>query len=319
MTIKRAALVAGLLAASVLGGCDRGGGVPKGQVVATVNGEDITTHELNSELALARPPADVPRKTVEQVVLARVIERKLLADVARDRKLDKNPDFILAERRGDEGLLVQALQGDIIRKVLPPTREAAEKYIEAHPDQFTQRKIFSIDQIQFLRPANIATLGLQKATTMGDVGQILTANKIEFRRAPTQFDALTAPQALVAEVGKLLARNPREVFMFADQPQGAPAPVMYVNAVTDTKIVPYTGEPAITLAQQIIKRDATQQALTNGLKEFRAAAKDKIKYAAGYGPPPPPAAAPATAPAAAKAADAAAPPAAPATPAKPAT
>ena len=62
MTIQRMTMVAGLLAASVLGGCDRAGDTPKGQVVATINGEDITTHELNSELALARPPADVPRK-----------------------------------------------------------------------------------------------------------------------------------------------------------------------------------------------------------------------------------------------------------------
>ncbi len=293
-----------LLAATALAGCNRGGGTPKGQVVATVNGEDITTHELNSELALARPPADVPRKTVEQVVLARVVERKLLADVARDRKLDKNPDFILAERRGTEGLLVQSLQQDIVRKVPPPTREAAEKYIEAHPDQFAQRKIYTIDQVQFLRPGNLTTLGLEKANTMAEVVQILGTNKIEFRRAPTQFDALTLPPALIADIGKLMARNPKELFMFADQPQGAPAPIMYVNAVTDTKLSPFTGEPAINLAMQIVKRDATQAALVASLKQFRTASKDKIKYAAGYGPPPAPSATKAAVPAPAGAAPA---------------
>lgn len=286
MTIQRASVAAGLVLVALLGGCNRGGGTPKGQVVATVNGEDITVHELNSELALARAPADVPRKTVEQVVLGRVIERKMLADVARDRKLDKNPDFILAERRVDDGLLVQALQGDIVRKLPLPTREAAEKYIETHPDQFGQRKIYSIDQIQFLRPGNIATLGLEKATTMADVAQLLTANKIEFRRANATVDALTVNPALVAEIGKILARNPQEVFMFADQPQGAPAPVMFVNKVLDTKITPYTGEPAITLAQQLLQRQAQQKALVDALASIRATAKDKIKYAAGYGPPP---------------------------------
>ena len=213
----------------------------------------------------------------------------MLADAARERKLDKNPDFLLAERRGEEGLLVQALQADIARKVPPPTREAAEKYIEAHPDQFNQRKIYSIDQIQFLRPGNIATLGLEKAKTMADVVALLQANKIEFRRAATQVDALVVNPALVTEISILLAKNPDEVFMFADQPQGAPAPIMYINKVTDTKITPYTGEPAINLAQQILKRDTTQQALVNSLKSFNAAAKDKIKYAAGYGPPAAPA------------------------------
>ena len=309
MTTRQTGIAAGLLAVALLGGCNRGG-TPKGQVVATVNNTDITIHQLNSELAQIHPPADVPRKTVEAVVLGRVIERTMLADVARDRKLDKNPDFILAEQRLEDGLLVQALQSDIVKKIAAPTREAAEKYIEAHPDQFAQRKIYSIDQIQFLRPANIATLGLEKATTMPDVAQILATNKLEFRRNNATVDALTVNPALVAEIAKITARNPQEVFMFADQPQGAPAPVMYVNKIIDTKITPFTGEPAITLAQQLLQREAQQKALVDSLTAFRAAAKDKIKYAAGYGPPP-------SAPAAAAPA-AAAPAAAPA-PAKPAT
>lgn len=277
---------ASLAIVALVAGCSRGGDTPKGQVVATVNGDDITIHELNSELSLARPPADVPRKTVEQVVLARVIERKMLADVARERQLDKNPNFILAQRRVDDGLLVQALQSDIAKKVPIPTREAAEKYIETHPDQFAQRKLYTIDQIQFLRPANIASIGLEPAKTMGDVADVLTKNKIEFRRNNAGIDALQVNPALVAEIGKILARNPNEVFMFADQPQGAPAPIMYVNKVTDVKVQPFTGEPAITFAQQVLQRENVQKALVDNLATFKKASDAKIKYAAGYGPPP---------------------------------
>ena len=291
-------IAAGFAVLALVTGCNKGGEAPKGQVVATVNGDDITIHELNSELALARPPADVPRKTVEQIVLARVIERKMLADVARERQLEKNPDFILAQRRVDDGLLVQALQSDIAKKVAKPTRETAEKYIEAHPDQFAQRKLYNIDQLQFLRPANIATIGLEPAKTMADVADVLTRNKIEFRRNTAGIDALQVNPALVAEIGKIVARNPNEVFMFADQPQGAPAPVMYVNKVTDMKVQPFTGEPAITFAQQILQRENIQKSLVDNLKTFKAASDAKVKYAAGYGPPPKPVvAAPAAKPA----------------------
>ncbi len=281
-------IAASLAIVTLVAGCNRGGETPKGQVVATVNGDDITIHELNSELSLARPPADVPRKTVEQVVLARVIERKMLADVARERQLDKNPNFILAQRRVDDGLLVQALQSDIAKKVPIPTREAAEKYIETHPDQFAQRKLYTIDQIQFLRPANIASIGLEPAKTMSDVADVLTKNKIEFRRNNAGIDALQVNPALVAEIGKILARNPNEVFMFADQPQGAPAPIMYVNKVTDIKVQPFTGEPAITFAQQVLQRENIQKALVDNLATFKKASEAKIKYATGYGPPPAP-------------------------------
>lgn len=308
----KARIAAGLTLVALVAGCNRAKDTPKGQVVATVNGDDITIHELNSELALARPPADVPHKTVEQVVLARVIERKMLADVARERGLDKKPDFLLAERRVDDGLLVQALQSDIAKKVPVPTREAAEKYIEAHPDQFAQRKLYTIDQIQFLRPANIASLGLAPAKTMADVASVLTNAKVKFGRNAAQVDALTVNPALVAEIGKIRARNPEEVFMFADQPQGAPAPVMYVNKITDTKIVPFGGEEAITFAEQVIQRENVQKSLVDSLASFKKAADPKIKYAAGYGPPPAPkaaVAAPAAPPAAAAPAPVAAKPA----------
>ncbi len=287
----KARIAAGLAMVALVAGCNRGSDTPKGQVVATVNGDDITIHELNSELSLARPPADVPRKTVEQVVLARVIERKMLADVARERQLDKNPNFILAQRRVDDGLLVQALQSDIAKKVPVPTREAAEKYIEAHPDQFAQRKLYTIDQIQFLRPANISSIGLEPAKTMSDVAAVLTKNKIDFRRNNAGIDALQVNTALIAEISKILARNPNEVFMFADQPQGAPAPIMYVNKVTDVKVQPFTGEPAITFAQQVLQRENVQKALVDNLATFKKASDAKIKYAAGYGPPPVPKAA----------------------------
>ena len=285
-------IAAGLAVVALLGGCNRSSDAPKGQVVATVNGQDITVHELNSELSFARPPADVPRKTVEQIVLARVIERKMLADVARERQLDKNPNFLLAQRRVDDGLLVQALQTDIAKKVAVPTREGAEKYIDAHPDQFGQRKIYTIDQIQFLRPANIATIGLAPAKTMADVADVLTRNKIDFRRNAAGVDALQANPALVAEIGKILVRNPNEVFMFADQPQGAPAPVMVVNKVTSTKLVPFSGEKAIGFAQELLKREQIQQRLVAEEKAIAAAAKPKIAYAKGYGPPVDPAAGP---------------------------
>lgn len=297
---NRAALTAAISLAALTAACDKKDDAPKGQVVVTVNGDDVTVHELNSELQLLRAPASAPRKQVEQVALQRVVERKMLADVARERGLEKNPQFLLARRRLDDGLLVQALQTDIAQKVPKTTREAAEKFIAANPALFGERKIFTIDQIRFLRPANIAQIGLEPAKTMADVARVLGNANIRFERAPVQLDALTVAPALTAEILRITAKNPEEVFMFADQPQGAPAPIMFVNHVTATKVEPFIGEDAIKFAQQLIQRQEIQKALTNDLAKFKAAAKPNIKYAANYAPPPEkPAVAPAKAPAAA--------------------
>lgn len=283
---KRAALIGGVAALTLLTACNDKSKAPTGQVAATVNGDEITVNELNGELQTMRVPPEAPKKQVEQFALQRVVERKMLADVARKRGLDKNPQFLLAQRRVDEGLLVQALQADIAKAVPRTTREAAQKYIEQNPQLFAERKIYAIDQIQFLRPANIATLPLAAAKTLGDVAGVLSGAKIEFRRATVQYDALTVNPALTAEIAKILARNPEEVFVFADQPQGAPAPVMYANHVVGSRVEPFIGEKAIAFAQQLLQRQEVQKSLQANLKKFTDEAKPNIKYAANYGPPP---------------------------------
>lgn len=284
--ISKSALILGVALAAIVAGCNKKDDLPKGQVVATVNGTDITTTELNSEIALAQAPPDVPRKMIEQAALARIVERQMLSNVASQRGLDKNPAFLMEKRRVDDGLLVQALQSSVAAKVPQVTTDATEKYIAAHPVQFADRKIYTIDQIQFLRPANIGTIGLQAAKTMAEVEHVLKAANVEFRRAPASVDTMTAAPQLSKAISEILTRNPSEVFMFADQPQGAPAPIVYINLVTNTNTEQFTGPKAVAMAQPILQREAVQMALVGELKKIKAEQKSKIVYAKGYEPPP---------------------------------
>jgi hypothetical protein len=188
-------------------------------------------------------------------------------------------------------------------------RDLAQKFVSDNPQVFADRKIFTLDQIQFLRPANIDQLPLKDAKTMAEVEKILVDANIEYRRAPQQLDSLTVNPALTTEISRLSAAANAEPFMFADQPAGAPAPVIYVNNVTATKTEPFIGEKAVAYATNILQRQEIQKTLAAQLKTWQDAYKSKIVYGKGYGPPvfpkPPgakaaaaPAAAPAPAPAA---------------------
>jgi EpsD family peptidyl-prolyl cis-trans isomerase len=285
-SVRISLLATGAVAILALSACGDSKKAPSGQVVATVDGKDVTIHELNAEIALIpNRGGDAPRKLVESVALARVIERKMLADEAEKRKLDKNPQFLLAKGRMEESLLVQALQSDIQQKVSPTTREAAQKFVADSPQVFGDRKIFTLDQIQFLRPANIDQLPFKDAKTMAEVEKILIDANIEYRRAPQQLDSLTVNPKLTNEIIKLSANSNGEPFMFADQPAGAPAPVIYVNNVTNTKTLPFTGEKAISYAQNLLQRQEIQKRLATELKNWQEAYKSKIIYAKGYAAP----------------------------------
>jgi EpsD family peptidyl-prolyl cis-trans isomerase len=259
--------------------------VPDGQVVATIDGKDVTIHELNAEIGMIRAPAETPRKFLEQVALARVIERKMLATEARKLELDNRPQFLLSKVRAEEGLLVQALQADIQGNVPQTAREAAQKYIEENPQVFAERQLFSIDQIQFLRPDNLEALPLADAKTMGEVERVLVDADIQYRRAPQQVDTLTINPKLTTEILKITNSPNPEPFMFIDQPQGAVGPVVFINNVTGSKRQPFIGEDAISYAQNILQQQSVQKRLTSELEQWKEAYKPKIVYAEGYGEP----------------------------------
>jgi EpsD family peptidyl-prolyl cis-trans isomerase len=289
MTItKKALLASAALTMLTLAACDRGAKAPEGQVVATVDGQEVTVHELNAEIAgIGNRASGAPAKLVESVALQRVIERKMLANEASKLKLDKNPQFLLSKQRTEENLLVQALQADIQQKVQPATREAAQKYVSDNPQVFGDRKIFTLDQIQFLRPANIDQLPLKQAKTMAEVERVLIDANIEYRRAPQQLDSLVINPELTKEIIKIAATANGEPFIFSDQPAGAPAPIIYVNNITNTVTQPFTGERAIAYAQNVLQRQDVQKRLATELKRIQDSYKPKIVYGKGYSAPDP--------------------------------
>lgn len=266
---------------------DKGGssGTPTGQVVARLNGEDITQLEVQAELAATPLPPNIERRDAERIALNNIITRRMLMNEAKARKLDQTPQFQQQQRRTSEQLFVQALAADIARKVEDPTMNDADNFIRENPSLFAQRKIFILDQIQFVRPENVNELPLGQAKTMAEVEKVLSDARIEFRRLPATLDSLGANPAFIAEVVKVLDRNPREVFVFANQQPGQPAPIITVNQVTETRIVPFTGDRARQFATNFLRNQSVQQALAAEVQRQQEAAKAQVVYQEGWGPP----------------------------------
>jgi hypothetical protein len=164
-------------------------------------------------------------------------------------------------------------------------RERAQKFITDNPMMFGDRRIIQLDQIQFLQSPTVGALPLKDAKTMAAVEQVLLANNIEYRRAPQQIDTLLLDPRISNEVMRVARAPGGEPFMFTDQPAGAPAPVVYINNVTEMKVQPFLGERAISYAQQVIQRQEMGKRLQEELKRLKDATKGKITYAGGYDTP----------------------------------
>lgn len=126
-----------LLGTSILASCEQG--APQGQVIARVDGEDVTWREL----------AEVRRGTGldQSDALETLVTRKILAREAEQRGLEQDGDYHFAMRAARDALLAEALQRDI-RSALPRVAdEAVDERMAAQPWRFGERFLLDISPL----------------------------------------------------------------------------------------------------------------------------------------------------------------------------
>jgi EpsD family peptidyl-prolyl cis-trans isomerase len=280
----RAFFLTGLLVGTslLLSACNNGSGnkdkPAKGQVIATVNGNDVTVYELGTELQGMNLPAGAERKKVEQAALQRIVDRKILADIARDKKLDKTPEYLLQTRRSDEQILVNLLQQSEAAKVPGSTSEDVEKFMAANPWAFAQRKLLIIDQIQFPMPADRkALMAYRPLKTLDEVEQKLVTDGIEYRRVPTSLDTAQMNATMAKSI---LGLPTGEVFVV---PAGGG---LTASRIVDIRATPLSGPEAMKIAREMLRRQNMAEKARTELEPLLTAARAKVTYKSGYSPTP---------------------------------
>jgi len=270
---RNAGAAAALAAMLMTAGCNKG--VPEGQVVARVNGDEITQTELNAEIAAAGVPAD-QRAKAGPAVLQRIVERKLLAQAASKEGVDKDPDYVVLRQRTDELLLAQRyLQRQSQSASQQPDSDKIEEYLRTHPQLSEGRQLLTLDQIRFPTPTDAKEVqALQGATTMDELIAVLRARNVQFKRDVAQADTATLPDSLLASMAKLKPNEPLIVIG---------GPVLTAAVVTGRQPIPTTSAQATELA----KRRIMSEAVNNRLKQQNTALREqaKIDYAKGMAPP----------------------------------
>jgi hypothetical protein len=194
-------------------------------------------------------------------------------------------DFAIARQRAIDSLLVQALQQKVAAQVPKATTEEAQRFVQANPDMFAERKVFILDQLQMPRPSDPALVkALEPMKTFDQIQALLTQQKIPFKRVQTGLDAVGADPRLIQAILKL---PPDELFLL---PSGQ---ALTVNQIKETKVIPFTGDKAVAYAQQVVTRQRTQEALQRRIQELLAARRNDVRYSKDFAPPPkPPASSP---------------------------
>lgn len=257
----------------LLAGCDK---EPEGQVAAVVNGEEITLQEINAEVGDANIPEGIDKEVIQKAALSRIIERRLLAQSAREEDLDKTPEYLIRSRQLEESLLVQLLGKKAERTLRVPDQQAVGKYMSENPSMFAERKVFTVDRIQFPLPDNMEQLkSLEDDHSMTAVAAKLDKLGIKFQRGTAKMDSAQLGQKRLDQIRAL--------------PDGEPF-VIPENGLVTVAVI--TGESAVSsdgvdmgpMALQALRNQELAKALQERLKQARA--KGDIKYQPQFAPSP---------------------------------
>lgn len=300
MKAKTLILAVVLPAALTLAGCDQVkklvGGKPKGQVAATVNGEEITVTELKAELGNFSSPDPKVMKAAQQQALQAIIMRNLLTQKAKQDKLDKSPEYTLQARRGEQTLLAQLYQRKLAGAVAAPSRDDATAFVSSHPTMFADHKVIVVEQLIANPGRKLTPDQIKPLKTLEDVKALFTAQSIPYRENVATIDTLNADPRTIDQIEKLPAG---EVFVV---PQNG---AFMFNRITSTKSLPITGDVAVNYAINVLRNQKAQELVRTQMINLRSSAEKSITYNPAYKPdkpftppPAPGASAPAATPAA---------------------
>lgn len=273
MTIRRAAALGTMLAvAGLAAACHK---QPGGQVVATVNGDEVTLQELNTELQASNVSASSDQKAVQRALLQQVINRKLVDGLAKEKDLDKSSDYLAQRRRLDEILLAQAYARQQMTAVPVPSGADIAKFMADNPGVFANRQLLVLDQVRFQAPSSGTALnGLENTHSLEAVSAFLKAHGIQFTRQAAELDSAAIPGKLLAQINNLPAGEPFVI------PTGG---VLTVNVITGRKPVANDPTQGKSIAAAAWRQQKMQQSVNDQMTAARNAAK--ITYQPGFEPP----------------------------------
>lgn len=205
--MKRILLAGGvaILLTGVLAGC---GGDKKAstQVVAKVNGQEITIHQVNHVLQRLGSISEAQAKEAGKQVLASLVEQEAVLQKALEQKVDRDPNVVQALDAARRQILVQAYL-EKQAKSSTPSPDDISRYFDDHPELFEHRKMFRFNEIIALpRPEQVDAVRGEVARSGNDMTRVarwLKDQKIAFRAGPGERASEQVPTDLLPKLAQM--------------------------------------------------------------------------------------------------------------------
>jgi EpsD family peptidyl-prolyl cis-trans isomerase len=174
-----------------------------GQIVAKVNGDEISVHQINSAIARGNDIAPGEAKQAAAQTLERIIDQELLVQKALKDKLDRDPQVMQAIEDAKRQILARAYIERAFAASPTESREEIRKFYQDNPALFERRRIYRVHELLVVAPPEkldalkTATAG---AKSLQDVAGWLKSQKLAFQVAVTDRPAEQMPLNMLPQV-----------------------------------------------------------------------------------------------------------------------
>lgn len=235
------------------------------QVVARVNGKEITVHQLNFLLQRQKDPDNA----LKQKALDSLIDQEILVQKAEEMKLDRDPSIVQVVEQAKREILARAALDRMTSKSAESTAQELADFYSKNPHLFAERKIYQLDNFAIEKSALSDELkaALDKVKTADETAGVLQARGIKFGRQEGKRPAEQLPPALLEKMANMAAGD---IMIVPEKDQ------ILLIQLRATQPAPVELDKASPIIKQIIANKNKGEAMTSNIKDLHD--KAKIEY-----------------------------------------
>jgi peptidyl-prolyl cis-trans isomerase C len=239
-----------------------------GQALVRVNGEEITVLQINDELRRAGVKADQQEAATKQL-LESLIDRQLLTEEGMRNKIDRTPDVMQAIEHAKAQIIAQAYLKSLVTKIAKPSMAEIDDYFQKHPEYFTQRKQYDMQQLVIATKdfSSELKLAIDSAKSLDEVAAWLDRHNVRYARGQLSRSTIDLPELMV---GKLKEMQKGQLFIVKEGENSL------LNSITDVKDSPVTAKNAAPQIEQYLINKRTKEMADAEIVHLRSMAK--IQY-----------------------------------------
>lgn len=237
------------------------------QVAAKVNGAEISVHQINGMLSKATGVTNENAPRARKEILDRLVDQQLAVEQAIAKKLDRNPDVLLNLEAARREILARSYLEQIAAAQPKATDEEIKRYYDEHPDLFSKRRIYNIQELDIPRNAGSQDQLKEYVSSGKSLEEI--ANWLKSKNIPARGSAGTRPaEQLPIELLPQLAKIKDGQTALIEGPQ-----MLYVMRVVASQSAPVDEAAAKSRIQQFLQNQRSGKAVGEEMKKLKEAAK----------------------------------------------